>query len=464
MDPINSTSPTGLLSGERRAAWSLSLIYMVRMLGLFIILPVFSLFGDHYTQSTPFLIGLAIGIYGLLQASLQIPFGMLGDRIGRKRVITIGLTLMAIGSVVAAMSDSVYGVILGRALQGTGAIASTLMALAADLTRDEQRTKVMASLGASIGFAFILSLVLGPFLLGWFSIDGLFWITAASAVMGIAILHTLVPNPLRCQYSADTGANVATMKRLLGNRQLQRLSLSIFMLHLLITAVFFVVPLQLRDAGINSDRQWLIYLPAVVIAIGVMVPLIIWGERKAMRAVLLLCVAGLALTQVLFAGPDALGFGQSVLLLFLAITCFFSFMNTLEALLPSLVSRLAPAAAKGSAMGIYSSSQFFGAFVGGAGAGWLYGAVGPIGVFAAMGALCIVWGLLLLGFTQPKKMATHRRALSSDEKTRISELTKELEAMIGVEEVVIALDEGVAYLKVDKLLFKDDLYESPSPS
>ncbi|MFT4727828.1 MAG: MFS family permease [Granulosicoccus sp.] len=458
MNPSNSTVSSALLSGERRAAWSLSLIYMVRMLGLFIILPVFSLFGDHYTSSTPFLIGFAIGVYGLLQASLQVPFGMLGDRIGRKRVITIGLTLMAIGSVVAALSDSVYGVILGRALQGTGAIASTLMALAADLTRDEQRTKVMASLGASIGFAFILSLVLGPFLLGWFSIDGLFWITAASALLGIVILHTAVPNPIRCQYSADTGANLATMKRLLGNRQLQRLSLSIFMLHLMITAVFFVVPLQLRDAGITSDRQWLIYLPSVVIAIGVMVPLIIWGERKAMRAVLLLCVAGLSLTQVLFAGPIILGFGQTVLLLFIAITCFFSFMNTLEAVLPSLVSRMAPAAAKGSAMGIYSSSQFFGAFVGGAGAGGLYGAIGPIGVYAFMGGLCLVWGALLLGFKAPKKMATHRRKLTSDEQSRPDALLEKLQTIVGVEEVVIALDEGVAYLKVDKLRFQGELY------
>lgn len=454
----NSTASSALLSGERRAAWSLSLIYMVRMLGLFIILPVFSLFGDHYTSSTPFLIGFAIGVYGLLQASLQVPFGMLGDRIGRKRVITIGLSLMAVGSVVAALSDSIYVVILGRALQGTGAIASTLMALAADLTRDEQRTKVMASLGASIGFAFILSLVIGPFLLGWFSIDGLFWITAVSALIGIVILHTVVPNPVRCQHSADTGANLATMKRLLGNRQLQRLSLSIFMLHLMITAVFFVVPLQLRDAGISSDRQWLIYLPAVVIAIGVMVPLIIWGERKAMRAALLLCVAGLALTQVFFAGPIILGFAPTALLLFIAITCFFCFMNTLEALLPSLVSRMAPAAAKGSAMGIYSSSQFFGAFVGGAGAGGLYGAVGPLGVYVFMGALCLLWGGFMLGFKAPKKTATHRRKLTSDEQSRPGDLLVKLQAVVGVEEVVIALDEGVAYLKVDKVLFQGELY------
>ena len=331
------------------------------------------------------------------------------------------------------------------------------MALAADLTRDEQRTKVMASLGASIGFAFILSLVLGPFLLGWFSIDGLFWITAASALLGIVILHTVVPNPARCQYSADTGANLATMKRLLGNQQLQRLSLSIFMLHLLITAVFFVVPLQLREAGVSSDRQWLIYLPAVVIAIGVMVPLIIWGERKAMRAALLLCVAGLCLTQLVFAGPVLLGFAPTAALLFLGITCFFCFMNTLEALLPSLVSRMAPAAAKGSAMGIYSSSQFFGAFVGGAGAGALYGLVGPMGVYAFMGLLCLVWGAMLFGFQTPKKMTTHRRKLTLEEQQQPNELLATLEAIAGVEEVVIALDEGVAYLKVDKLVFKGEI-------
>ncbi len=454
MNPNNSTASTALLPSEKRAAWSLSLIYIVRMLGLFIVLPVFSLFGDHYTDNTPLLIGVAIGIYGLLQACLQIPFGMLSDRIGRKKVITIGLALLAIGSVVAATSESIYGVIFGRALQGAGAIAAALMALAADLTRDEQRTKVMASLGASIGFAFILALILGPLLIGWFSIDGLFWLTAASAVLGIILLHTLVPNPARCQYSSDTGANVATMKRLLGNRQLLRLDASIFMLHLLITAVFFAVPLALRDAGVSTEQQWLVYLPAVVLSVAVMIPLIIWGERKAMRAVLVLCIAGMALTQILFAGPAMLGMEVTVALLFVGITCFFSFLNTLEALLPSLVSRLAPAAAKGSAMGIYSSSQFLGAFVGGAGAGWLYGSIGATGLYIVMALLCLVWAVLLVGFQPPRKMATHRRALSAEERQHSSGLLAELEAIPGVEEVVIALDEGVAYLKVDKARYQ----------
>ena len=425
------------------------------MVGLFIVLPVFSLFDDHYIDSTPFLVGLAIGIYGLLQACFQVPFGMLSDRIGRKNVITLGLVLLIIGSVIAATSESIYGVIFGRALQGAGAISAALMALAADLTRDEQRTKVMASLGASIGFAFVASLILGPLLIGWFSIDGLFWLTAATAAIAIVLLHTTVPNPDRCQYNADTGANVATMKQLLNNHQLLRLDGSIFMLHLLITAVFFAVPLGLRDAGVASDRQWLVYLPAVILSIGVMIPLIMHAEKRAMRGVLLLCIGGMGLTQLVFAGPGYLGLPGNAVVAFVGITVFFSFLNTLEALLPSLVSRLAPAAAKGSAMGIYSSSQFLGAFVGGAGAGWLYGLLGPTGLYTVMAGLCVVWAFMLLRFKPPRHMATHRRALSEEERMRTDRVMQELSALPGVEEVVIKLDEGVAYLKVDKSRYQE---------
>lgn len=455
-NPMSQTSTSSaLLPSERRATWSLSLIYVVRMVGLFIVLPVFSLFGDHYVDSTPFLVGLAIGIYGLLQACFQVPFGMLSDRIGRKNVITLGLLMLALGSVIAATSESIYGVIAGRALQGAGAISAALMALAADLTRDEQRTKVMASLGASIGFAFVVALILGPLLIGWFSIDGLFWLTAATALVGVVLLHTTVPNPDRCQYSADTGANVATMKRLLRNRQLLRLDGSIFMLHLLITAVFFAVPLGLRDAGIVIDKQWMVYLPAVILSIGVMIPLIMHGEKRAMRGVLLFCIGGMGFTQIIFAGPGYLGLTANGVMLFLGVTAFFSFLNTLEALLPSLVSRIAPAAAKGSAMGIYSSSQFLGAFIGGAGAGWLYGEVGPTGLYTVMALLCIGWAVALISFQPPRKMVTHRRALSKDERQCTADVMQTLSAIPGVVEVVIKLDEGVAYLKVDKVLYKE---------
>lgn len=440
---------TALTPTERRAAWSLCLIYVFRMLGLFIILPVFSLFGDEYTASTPFLVGLAIGIYGLLQACLQIPFGMLSDRFGRKRVITAGLMLLAIGSVVAALADSIYGVIIGRALQGAGAMAAALMALAADLTRDEQRSKVMAMLGASIGFSFVLALILGPLLIGWFSIDMLFWLTAVCALLGIAVLHLIVPNPAVCHYSADTGANLATMRRLFRHPQLLRLDASIFMLHLLITSTFFVVPLAMREAGIGEGDQWMVYLPAMLLSLLVMIPLIMLAERRAMRGALLVCVGGLLATQLLFGlAPTAIGW------IFIGLTAFFSFLNALEALLPSLVSRLAPAAAKGSAMGIYSSSQFLGAFVGGAGAGALYGAFGQPGLFAALAIVCGGWLLMLLPFRPPRRLTTHRRLLTSDEQAASERTLSELSALPGVEEVVLAVDEGVAYLKVDRKCFE----------
>lgn len=452
-EPVAEPAPdaaggSAMNATERRAAWSLTLIYIVRMMGLFLILPVFTLFAGDYVGSTPLLVGLAIGIYGLMQAALQIPFGMLSDRIGRKPVITAGLLLMFIGSVVAALADHIAVVIVGRALQGAGAVAAALMALAADLTRDEQRTKVMAMLGASIGFAFILALIVAPSLLTWFSIDGLFWLTAACAAVALALLYLAVPNPVRCHFNADTGANLSTMKRLLTHRELLRLDGSIFMLHLLVTAIFFALPLALLDAGIEQTSQWKIYLPTVLVSVAIMVPLAMIAEKRAMRGVLLACIGVLALLQLYF------GFaGAGLVVMLVGITLFFGVFNTLEALLPSLVSRMAPAASKGSAMGIYSSSQFFGAFVGGTGAGWLYGSFGPAALFTVLAALCFLWLLAVSGFTPPRKLTTLRRALNEHERAQPDQTLERLSAMPGVEEVVIAIDEGVAYIKVERHVF-----------
>jgi len=441
-----------MLPIERRAALSLALIYMVRMLGLFIILPVFALFASDFDQSTPFLIGLALGIYGLFQAMLQIPFGLLSDRIGRKKTIAMGLVLMIVGSVVAAMADSIYMVIVGRALQGAGAIAAALMALAADLSRDEQRTKMMATLGASIGFSFLLAMLLGPLLINVFSVSMLFWFTAALSVIALLMLFTIVPDPQVSGFSADTSVNTATLRELVSNKQLLRLDVSIFFLHLLITATFVAVPLLLRDnANLLQGDHWQVYLPAMLLSVLVMVPMIIVAERfRRIRQVLLACVVGLLVTQVLFASVPT-----SLLVLFACVVLFFCFLNTLEALLPSLVSRVAPAGSRGSATGIYSSSQFLGAFVGGAGGGWLLGELGFGGLFLAMAGVCVVWLVCLWHFVPPKAVKTHRRVLNDQElATNEAELRAKLVAEPGVEEVMISLKEGIAYMKVDKATFR----------
>jgi len=439
-----------MLPVERRTAASLALIYMVRMLGLFIILPVFALFAADFENSTPFLMGLALGVYGLLQAALQIPFGLLSDRIGRKKTITIGLVLMAIGSIVAAMSDTIYGVIVGRALQGSGAIAAALMALAADLTRDEQRTKMMAMLGASIGFSFIVALLLGPLLINVFSISMIFWFTAGTAVLAIVILHTVVPDPATTGYRADTSTRVAKLGELFRHPELRRLNMSIFFLHMLITATFVAVPLMLLNSGMDRSAHWQVYMPAMLLSVLFMVPMIILAERyKRMRIVMLICVVGMLITQLLFAVlPDTL------FALLLAVLLFFCFLNTLESLLPSLVSRIAPAGSRGGASGVYSSCQFLGAFIGGAGGGWLLGTAGNTGLFIGMAAVCALWFLVLYNFTPPRKLTSHRRTLSAAEQARGSELSAELRLLPGVEEVYLSPDEGAAYMKVDRRVFQ----------
>lgn len=437
-----------MLPSERRAAGSLAAIYIFRMLGLFIVLPVFSIFAGEYSQSTPFKIGLAIGVYGIFQAVLQVPFGMLSDRFGRKIMISIGLVLLAAGSVVAATAETIHMVILGRALQGAGAISAVIMALAADLTRDDQRTKIMAILGASIGFAFVLALMLGPLLITLFSISALFWLTALTAVIGLVLVHTVVPDPEVLIHRAETGANLGTMRQLLKNPQLQRLDVSIFVLHMIITATFLAVPLLLRDLGLAAEMHWQIYLPAMGIAFLVLIPMMMGAERNYLKPVLLICVAGLLFTQLFFwLAPG------SVTNVFIGITLFFCFLTVLESLFPSLVSRIAPVDAKGSAMGVYSSSQFMGGFVGGAGGGWLYGEYGPAAVFIALAVVCALWLYFLKGFVSPEKLFMRRHRFSESELQRIPETLETLKARPGVAEVGFVEDEGVAYLKVDRAIF-----------
>jgi MFS family permease len=392
-------------SSERRAALSLAGIFSLRMLGLFMIYPVFVLWARRLPDATEFTIGLALGVYGLTQALFQIPLGFLSDRLGRKRIITIGLLVFAAGSVVAALSRSIDGIILGRLLQGAGAVGSATLALAADLTREHNRTKAMAIIGMTIGMSFSLALVAGPILNRWIGVPGIFWLTALLAMLGIGVLYTLVPQPVIISVHAESEPVPALFKRVVTDPELLRLDFGIFVQHAILTASFLSVPFVLKQAGVNLHDQWFVYLPVLVMSVICMVPLIIMAERGRMKPIFLAAVATLGISQLL------LLFGHGGLaVVIVALLIFFTAFNLLEASLPSLISRVAPAEAKGTALGIYSSSQFFGIFVGGALGGWLQGIWGLTGVFGLCTVLAGLWLLVALAMRPPVRITNDANA------------------------------------------------------
>jgi len=399
---MKTDSMTG---SERRAALSLAGIFSLRMLGLFMIYPVFALWARRLPDATEFSIGLALGVYGLTQALFQIPLGFLSDRLGRKRIIAAGLVLFASGSAVAALSHSIDGIILGRLLQGAGAVGSAVLALAADLTREEHRTKAMAIIGMTIGASFSLALVVGPILNRWIGVPGIFWLTAVLALLGIGVLYGLVPQPLVSSVHAEAEPVPALFKRVLTDRELLRLDFGIFVQHAILTASFLSVPFVLKQAGVALHNQWFVYLPVLVVSVIFMVPLIIMADRGRMKPIFLASVATLGVSQLLL----LLGHGGLPVVI-VALLLFFIAFNLLEASLPSLISRVAPAEAKGTALGIYSSSQFFGIFVGGALGGWLQGVWGLTGVFGLCAALTGLWLVVAIAMRPPGRASSRAAA------------------------------------------------------
>jgi MFS family permease len=435
---------SAMTSLEKRSIAGLSSIFALRMLGLFMILPVFSLAAGQYNGATPILIGLAIGAYGLTQALLQIPFGMLSDRIGRKRVITIGLLLFAAGSVVAALADSIYMVIAGRLLQGSGAIAAAIMALTADLTRDEHRTKAMASIGISIGLSFSVALAAGAALEHWIGLSGIFWSTAVLSLVGIAILHLWVPTPTRLINHRDIEPVPKQFLNVLRNADIMRMVFSIMVLHCLLTISFFALPIALFEhAGLPKDQHALAYLPVLVLAFIAMVPFIIIAEKyRKMKPVFLGAIATLAVAQL---GWSLLSNSVAGMLFFLWL--FFTAFNILEASLPSLMSKLSPLANKGTAMGVYSSAQFIGAFIGGVSGGLIFTLLDVTGVFVAGALLTVVWLIVILPMKPPKHLSTRIIHLQQVTSSNANDIAQQLNDIPGVIETIIVIEEFVAYVK-----------------
>jgi MFS family permease len=438
---------------ELRATAGLAGIYGLRMFGMFIILPVFAFYAEDLPGGNNYLlVGIALGAYGLTQAILQIPFGWLSDRIGRKPVIYLGLILFAIGSFIAASATDIYWVIFGRIIQGAGAISAAVMALAADLTREEHRTKAMAAIGMTIGTTFAVSLIAAPALNNLIGVPGIFTMTGVLALLAMGVVYKIIPDPLVSRFHSDTEASAGRFRNVLRNPELLRLNFGVFALHAVLMALWLVVPLSLRQAGLAADQHWQIYLPVLLISMLLIIPAIIYAEKKAkLKPVFTIAVALLLVSQVLLGLTLDSVWGTAA-----ALLVFFAAFNLLEASLPSLISKIAPVGAKGTAIGVYSSVQFLGAFTGATAGGYLYGTHGGSALFAFCGILLALWLVLAATMKAPAAVRTRMYHVQEMDTGRASGLSRELAALPGVHEALVLASEGVAYLKVDMQGFDEE--------
>ncbi|WP_051207127.1 MFS transporter [Saccharospirillum impatiens] len=400
---------------EKKALTGLALLYASRMLGLFMVLPILTLYGQSLTGATTVLLGIALGIYGITQAILQIPLGMLSDRFGRKPVIAAGLLIFIVGSVIAALSDHVLGVVIGRALQGAGAIASVILALLADYTRPEERTKAMAIVGAIIGGSFVLAVIIGPVIASAFGLSGVFWATSLMALAGLVIVYWL-PAPPPARVHEERRWQGSQLGPVIRDRQLVPLNLGVFVLHLTMTMMFVGLPVVLVQQGILGDQLGWVYAPVMVLSFLGMVPMIALAERrKAHRLFLILAGA------FIIAAMAGLGLSTVAWLSIGLVWLFFVGFNFVEASLPSLISRRAPENARGTAMGVFSTGQFLGAALGGLSGGWAYQQWGMAGIAMIGIAAMLVWMMLLWALGQgvpgpvdPKTEASNRPLAGDD--------------------------------------------------
>ncbi|NNM51740.1 MAG: MFS transporter [Pseudomonadales bacterium] len=439
----------GLTSTELRSVLALAGIFASRMMGLFMIMPVIAIYGRHLSDYTPERVGLAIGIYGLVQAFLQIPLGRLSDHVPRKPLIIAGMLLFALGAAVSALSSNIWGVIIGRAIQGAGAISAVAMALLADLTREEHRTKAMAVVGMTIGLSFSVAFVVGPLLAGHGGLSMVFWATSVMALLGALLCYLAVPQP-KLSYHANPGASLMSLRQLAFHPQLLRLNIGVFFLHMVMASSWLLVPVMLRDhAHLPVAQHAWVYLPVMLIAFISVVPFIIIAEKHQHMKLMLAMAAGIMTLGLLSLALFNAGLSSIVMGLFL----YFMAFNLLEALLPSLISKIAPAGTKGSAMGLFSTFQFLGPALGGWMGGYLLTEHATPSQILLLGAAMIGgWLIMILSMRPPRYLTSMTLHFDGLNRAQILDLSPAIDAIAGVEESVILVEEQMAFLKVDRNL------------
>lgn len=436
-----------MLAHEWRASTSLAGVYALRMLGMFLVLPVLSLHAhslvgaDEATKLK--MVGLAMAAYGLTQALLQLPLGILSDKIGRKKVIYLGMSVFALGSFIAAFTTDVQTLIIARAIQGAGAVSAAVTALLADLTREEVRTRAMSMIGLSIGLTFSVSLVLSPVLSQFIGVQGLFALTGVLSLASIALVKFYTPNPTKLRHHEDAQVSVSRIGEVLRNSQLLRLNYGIFALQAGLMAIFTALPFALKNLGWDKSEHWLVYLPATVIGLILMVPAIIVGEtRNKLKQVFILGISLVLVAQ--FALIFSL---SSAWLIGAVLVIYFIGFNILEASLPSLVSKIAPSDLKGTAMGVYNTTQSLGVFAGGLIGSRMYAYWGFAGVFGFCCAIVGLWIGLAMNAPAPRPVKNVMFAIPDDLRDDLAVLAAKIHAAAGVEAVSFSADSETVYIK-----------------
>ena len=431
---------------EWRASTTLSGVYALRMLGMFLVLPVLAMYAASLSgaEDNKTLVGLAMGIYGLTQALLQLPLGIASDKFGRKKTIYAGLVVFAAGSFLAAAADTLPLLVAARAIQGAGAVSAAVTALLADLTRDGVRTRAMAMIGLSIGLTFSVSLVVAPMIADVVGVRGLFLLTGILTVASIGVVAFMTPDPEVSKLHEDTQAQPARIGEVLKNRQLLNLDFGIFALHAAQMALFTALPFAMTQLGLEKIQHWKVYLPSTVAGLVVMVPLIIIGEtRNRLKQVFILGIVCIAAAQIgLLSGM------HSIWLITVYLIVYFIGFNVLEASLPSMVSKIAPSDLKGTAMGVYNTMQSVGLFVGGAAGGLLFQKYGFVGVFAFCSTLMLLWLVLAVLSPAPKPVKNLSYPVGGVWQGNQEGLYRALSELEGVEDISFSFDRQTVYIKV----------------